>query len=194
MEDRNFTLITHEEGGKSVERIVSIKVRTRFDKKFDECTHNRVSIDEELWSVQCRDCGEKMDPIKFLVRLAHEEVGEEFRITKLRQEYKRITDILAIKTKTRCQHCKKVTTINTEADIKKIGVLLRYVDSGKNAELNKRIRRFEDMCHGERDDGHRNSNHEYYLLRETEGIKIYVCKYCGQTVNEKRQEGNYAIT
>jgi len=183
MEDRTFTLITHNDDGTPKEKTISIKSRTHLDKYFDECSHNRVTVDEDLWSVQCRDCGEKMDPIKFLIRLAHEEVGEEFRITNLRREYKRITDILAIKTKTRCEHCGKITTINTEADIKKIGVLLRYVDTKKNQALNKISK--PRLCSGIRDNGCGYSEHEYYLLREIEGVKIYVCKYCGQTITEE---------
>jgi hypothetical protein len=131
-----------------------------------------------------------MDPMKFLIRLAHEETGEEFRMSNLRREYKRVSDILAIKTKAQCEHCKKITTINTESDIKKIGLLLRYVDTKKNQELNKESK--SRLC-GVRDSGYTSYEHEFYLLRETEEVKIYVCKYCGQIITEKKQGENNAI-
>jgi ribosomal protein S27E len=184
MENKTFTLLAHDDNGKPVEKTISIKARTHFDKAFDECPHNQVIIDEDLWSVECSNCGEKMDPVRFLVRLAHDEAWEEFRIQKLKHTYKRITDILAIKTKTRCEHCGKITTINTEADIKKIGLLLRYADTKKNQELNKTVSK--NRC-GENDEGIGRWEHEFYLLRETQKIKIYVCKYCGKTVAEENK-------
>jgi ribosomal protein S27E len=178
MTDKTFTLLTHDDNGKPVEKTISIKARTHYDKAFEECPHNQVIIDEDLWAVECSNCGEKMDPIRFLIRLAHDEAWEEFRIQKLRNEYKRIQDILAIKTRTRCEHCGKITTINTEADIKKIGLLLRYVDAKKNQELNKMSK---TRC-AENDEGKVRWEHEFYLLRETKKIKIYVCKFCGEVI------------
>jgi ribosomal protein S27E len=182
MADKTFTLLTHDDNGKPVEKTISIKARTHYDKAFDECPHNHVIIDEDLWAVECSNCGEKLDPIGFLIRLGRDESWEEFRIQKLRNEYKRITDILAIKTKTRCEHCGKITAINTEADIKKIGLLLRYVDTQKNQELNKKTSK--KMC-GENDEGIGRYEHEFYLLRENPKNKIYVCKFCGTTIAEE---------
>jgi ribosomal protein S27E len=182
MADKTFTLFTQDDNGKLVEKTISIRARTHYDKAFDECPHNQVIIDEDLWTVECSNCGEKMDPIRFLIRLAHDEAWEEFRIQKLRDEYKRITDILAIKTKARCEHCGKITTINTEANIKKIGLLLRYVETKKNQELNKMTSR--KIC-GENDEGTGRYEHEFYLLRETPKNKIYVCKFCGITIAEE---------
>jgi ribosomal protein S27E len=178
MENKTFTLITHDDNGKPVEKTISIKARTYFDKTFGECPHNQVIIDEDLWSVECSTCGEKMDPIRFLIRLAHDETRQELRTKKLINEYKRIIDILAIKTKTRCEHCGKITTINTDVDIKQLGLLLRYVDTKKNQELNKKSR---TRC-GQNDEGIGLDEHEFYLLRETSENKIYVCKYCGEVI------------
>jgi ribosomal protein S27E len=182
--DKTFTLITHDDDGNPQEKTISIKARTYYDKAaINECEHNQVIVDEDLWAVECKDCEEKLDPIRFLIRLAHNESREEFRIQKLRNEYKRITDILAIKTKARCEHCGKITTINTEANIKKIGLLLRYVDTKKNNELNKLVSKIR--C-GENDEGIGLWEHEFYLLRETPKVKIYVCKFCGKTVMEEK--------
>jgi ribosomal protein S27E len=182
MEDKTFTLLTHDGNGKPVKKPISIKARAAFNKAFDECPHNQVVIDEDLWAVECSNCGEKMDPIRFLIRLAHDEAREECRTQKLRDEYKRIIDILAIKTKARCGHCGKITTINTEADIKKIGLLLRYAGTEKNRELNKTASR--KIC-GENDEGIGRYEHEFYLLRETPQNKIYVCKFCGEKITEE---------
>jgi ribosomal protein S27E len=181
--DKTFTLITHDDDGNPQEKVISIKEKTYYDKAIGECEHSQVIVDEDLWSVECSQCGEKMDPIRFLIRLAHNESREEFRIQKLRNEYKRIIDILAIKTNTRCKHCGKITPVNTEGDIKKIGLLLRYVEMVKNQELNKRAGYW---CNGTNDEGHVSGEHEFYLLRETPKDKIYVCKYCGKTVTEEK--------
>jgi predicted RNA-binding Zn-ribbon protein involved in translation (DUF1610 family) len=180
--DKIFTLITHDDDGKPQEKTISIKASTRFNKAFDECSHSRVTVDEDLWSVECRDCGEKLDPIRFLIRLAQNESKEEFRIQKLKNEYKRIIDILAVKTNTRCKHCGKITPINTETDIKKLGLLLRYTDTKKNQELNKRISR--TRC-TDSDEGIGRWEHEFYILREMERKKIYVCKFCGEVIIEE---------
>jgi ribosomal protein S27E len=182
--DTTFTLITHDDDGTLQEKTVSIKAKTSWDKTFDECEHNQVLVDESLWAIECRNCGEKLDPIKFLLKLARKESMEESRIQKLRREYKRITDILAIKTNTRCKHCGKITPVNTEADIKKIGLLFRYVDTKKNQELNEMP---GHRC-GESDEGTIRWEHEFYLLRETPKVKIYVCKFCGKTVTEEKGE------
>jgi ribosomal protein S27E len=182
MEDKTFTLITHDDSGKPVEKTISIKARTSFDRVFDKCPHNQVIIDEELWAVECRDCGEKLDPVHYLLSLAKDEAFEGFRLDTIKREYKRIQNILAIKTRTCCEHCGKMTTINTEADIKKIGLLIRYVDTKKNQELNKKTSR--KMC-GENDEGIGRYEHEFYLLRETAKNKIYVCKFCGITIAEE---------
>jgi len=179
MADETFTLITHDRDGNPQEKTVSVKRKRRIDKRLDECQHNQILVDDELWEIECLKCGEKLDPVNYLIRLAGEEDVMEYRLNTLRREYKRINDILAVKTKTRCEHCGKLTTVNTEADINKMGLLLRYVDTQKNNELNKR-----NMCHGLRDDGICHINHEFYLLRENETAKIYVCKYCGQSITE----------
>jgi hypothetical protein len=190
MEDKQFTLLTRDDDGNPIEKYISIEAITRFNKKFDVCRHTHVKVDEDLWNIECQTCGEKLDPIRYLVNLAKDESREEFRLKKLDQEYERITDILAIKSKTRCQHCGKITTVNTEGDIKKIGLLLRYVDTKKNQELNKKVPRnlLTNSC-GTGYDGYGRNEHEFYLLRESKEKNIYVCKYCGKTIIEESDRG-----
>jgi DNA-directed RNA polymerase subunit RPC12/RpoP len=180
--DKIFTLITHDDGGKPQEKTISIKASTFFNRAFDECSHSRVIVDEDLWSVECQDCGEKLDPIRFLIKLAQNESQEEFRIQKLKNEYKRIIDILAVKTNTRCKHCGKITPINTETDIKKLGLLLRYTDTKKNRELNERVSKVRCI---DNDEGIGRWKHEFYILREAGKKMIYVCKYCGEAIIEE---------
>jgi ribosomal protein S27E len=180
-DEKTFTLITHDDEGNPQEKTLSIKARTQWDKKPGDCTHSRVVVDESLWKVECEDCGEMLDPIHYLLGWARGERAEETRVSELKREYKRITDILEIKTRTRCEHCRKITAINTEGDIKKIGLLLRYVDTGKNRALNKGCRYGE--C-GIDDQDCRRLDHEFYLMREVSGKKLYVCKYCGKAIWE----------
>lgn len=42
------------------------------NKKYSECRHFQVSIDEEAHTVICRQCHKKLDPFWYLLLLAHE--------------------------------------------------------------------------------------------------------------------------
>jgi ribosomal protein S27E len=106
MGDRTFTLITHE-GDR--ERTISIKAQFDRDRGAQECKHTCIVVDESLWTVECTDCGEKLDPIHYLIQLAREERYVEFRIDELKKAHKRIMEVLEGKKRTRCKHCGKYT-------------------------------------------------------------------------------------
>ena len=74
----------------------------------DKCQHNKVYIDEDEAFLTCRDCGEPLNPIHWLYRLHTQENLLDYRIDSLRELAKKLEN----KTRTKCQHCGKMTNIN----------------------------------------------------------------------------------
>lgn len=74
-----------------------------------KCKHLHVLVDSELADVQCQDCGEKLNPIWVLYRLATEESRFDHRRKALMDEREK----LQAKQRTKCQHCGKMTRVRT---------------------------------------------------------------------------------
>ena len=106
-QERVFTLITQKEG-ETKERVVSVQKK---QPDFTACQHNTVVVDEKLWRIECAECGEALDPIQFLIRIARDETVAGFNLDFMRKEHRRIEDALKIRTHTKCEHCGKSTTI-----------------------------------------------------------------------------------
>jgi len=107
MPERTFTLIT-KKGDKVHERVVSIQEKK---KKSTDCQHDCALVDEDLWQIECAECGEILDPIHYLMEIAKEERMVKFRLDGMKAEYERIKDALKNRTRTRCEHCGKQTKI-----------------------------------------------------------------------------------
>ena len=157
-------------------KIVSIK-----EYRQRECEHNNVTVDEALWLIECDDCGKALDPIQYLIMLARDQERLELRAYKLRNECQRVSDIISLKTKVRCEHCNKMTAINTDSDARKLGLLLKCVNDAKNNELNTKAGSGNCDRYAE---GFNKYLHEYYLLRELPEKRLYVCKRCGKSIWE----------
>lgn len=72
-----------------------------------KCQHMRMTVDDELATVKCDDCGEKLNPVSVLVRFATEETQLERRresLTALHQK-------LDAKVRCKCQHCGQMTRV-----------------------------------------------------------------------------------
>jgi len=104
--DRKFTLIKND-NGKTSERVISIKVRKHYNQFDGSCEHNNVVIDEGLWRIECEDCKELLDPIQYLVNIAKEENLADYRLHQLQIACAELEK----KTRTKCQHCGKMTHI-----------------------------------------------------------------------------------
>lgn len=82
MSDNIITLAARFAGGAPIERK---------RKDWSACKHPRTTIDQDLRTVGCRDCGEeRLDPIEVLIGLAltWEEWQREYgRLMKARQSY-----------------------------------------------------------------------------------------------------------
>lgn len=76
-------------------------------KEFNQCKHRNILIDEELWLIECSECHEKLDPIKYLLKLAREENQIQYKINELNKKAETIKNRL----RTKCQHCGRMTNI-----------------------------------------------------------------------------------
>lgn len=81
------------------------EARTRF--AMSKCQHKHVEVDEILAEVTCKDCGEKLNPIAVLVRMATEESRLGNRITANKQ----LLADLETKHRTKCKHCGQMTPV-----------------------------------------------------------------------------------
>ena len=81
------------------------EARARF--AIGKCQHKRVEVDELLAEVTCRDCGEKLNPIAVMVRMAQEESRLGRRIAELKQ----LQVDLEKKQRTICKHCGRTTPV-----------------------------------------------------------------------------------
>lgn len=73
-----------------------------------KCRHVRFTIDERLALVECSDCGERLDPMYALTTLAR----QENRYHDLHERYADQMKRLGERSKTKCEHCQKLTRIS----------------------------------------------------------------------------------
>ena len=72
-----------------------------------KCNHMRMTVDDDLDTVACDDCGEKLNPVAVLMRFATEETMLERRRESLRDLHQKLDARLRCK----CQHCGQMTRI-----------------------------------------------------------------------------------
>ncbi len=82
------------------------EARNRF--VMSKCQHKRVEVDEILAEVTCKDCGERLNPIAVMVRMAQEESRLGQRIETLN----RLKADLEKKQRTKCKHCGQMTPVH----------------------------------------------------------------------------------
>jgi DNA-directed RNA polymerase subunit RPC12/RpoP len=73
-----------------------------------KCWHKRFIIDETLDTVECRDCGEKLNPMYALKTLARQESQYHQYHARYQDELRRLSE----RSKTKCEHCRKMTRIS----------------------------------------------------------------------------------
>jgi Zn finger protein HypA/HybF involved in hydrogenase expression len=91
----------------------SISFRLINPYRESRCKHAHVVIDEELWKLECADCGASLDPIAYLVKIAKEEAVAEYRLNELNK----MVAEAQVKLRTKCIHCGQFTTIQTKAHL-----------------------------------------------------------------------------
>lgn len=72
-----------------------------------KCQHMHMTVDDELATVACDDCGEKLNPVAVLLRLANEESRWGQRANELRDALQRLDQ----RQRCKCQHCGQMTRI-----------------------------------------------------------------------------------
>lgn len=81
-----------------------IEQRKRF---YARCSHQKVIVDESLNTVECKDCGEKLNPVWVLAQYANKERLAVQHLEILRELQKKAE----AKTKCKCQKCGQMTNI-----------------------------------------------------------------------------------
>jgi len=71
------------------------------------CPHRNIIISEEYGDVKCGDCGERLNPIWVLTRMANEETKWERQY----KHYKKWKQIYDKRTRTKCVHCGEMTPV-----------------------------------------------------------------------------------
>lgn len=183
MDETIFTLIKHIPGEGGVETPISIRQKPWVDRRIYGCRHPTVEIDEDLWCLACRDCGEKLDPIRYLIRWAHEEIAAETRLHQLREECRRIRDIVNVKTKAKCNHCGKITNLKTNKDIRESGLLIEHVKDDEEYHLNVQCRNMGIRCT-------KKSEHDFFVFDKDVDDRpiLFVCRICGVSLATKGDE------
>lgn len=72
-----------------------------------KCKHMRMTVDDELDTVACDDCGEKLNPVAVLVRFAIEET----MLDRRRESLRHMSQKLDAKIRCKCQHCGQMTRV-----------------------------------------------------------------------------------
>lgn len=88
-----------------------------------KCQHMRIEIDSKEAEVTCKDCNTKINPIIWMLNNA-KFFSEQFKLLKAREEtvlenckiakanIQEDREELKKRSRTRCQHCRKMTAIN----------------------------------------------------------------------------------
>lgn len=86
--------------------VISLQeARSRFSP--GRCRHMSLIVDEELATVECVTCGEKLNPVAVLSRFATKESELQRRIDSL----KKLNTALDAKIRCKCQHCGQMTRV-----------------------------------------------------------------------------------
>jgi ribosomal protein S27E len=101
IEADNVTVLPVKPRDNSTERVLT-EVRSY------ACLHKRFVIDDQLQQVECRDCGEKLNPMFALVQLCR----QENRYHELHARYQDEMQRLGERSKTKCRHCGQMTPIS----------------------------------------------------------------------------------
>ncbi len=99
--------LSDNEGG----NVISIEVaREIYIEK--RCKHRKVMVDGQLSFIKCRDCKQSINPIWWITRLAQ----EWHRVKQMMEDYRLSRKLYEEKTRTKCEHCQRMTRVNQPAN------------------------------------------------------------------------------
>lgn len=79
-----------------------------WEVKAEQCVHRAFVIDHEKSEVECKDCKAKLNPMWVLQKLAARDHRFQEAHVRYNEEMKRLDE----RTRTKCQHCGKLTRIS----------------------------------------------------------------------------------
>ena len=80
-----------------------------FDKK--TCQHTRVLIDEKLYYIECEQCGERLDPVGWLIGLKKRGLAVLFEYQQTMREQEKLIAYIKKHNRCKCEHCGRLTKI-----------------------------------------------------------------------------------
>lgn len=72
-----------------------------------KCGHHQIIVDEVLATVECKSCGEKLNPVVILARMAREGSALHYE----RNELRKLEARLDKRKRCQCKHCGRMTPI-----------------------------------------------------------------------------------
>jgi hypothetical protein len=96
-----------------VAKSISLKPNSSTDKLYwlDEtkkrCDHVNILVDPEMAYIECRECGEHLDPVQYLYKLACAERLMTFRA----QDMRNYENSIEKKNRCKCEKCGEMTRI-----------------------------------------------------------------------------------
>lgn len=84
--------------------------------RYGKCQHHHIEVDETKADVKCRDCGDSLNPVWVLARLAQEDSLLMRRWEGMHAEVRALQG----RVRTKCEHCDQMTRISyrgTTADM-----------------------------------------------------------------------------
>ncbi len=85
-----------------------IRIKTFNNKDRRRCPHKEIVVDELKTQVECGLCGEQLNPVAILARIAAEQNSWNLSMEGIRDIAKRMED----RRKTKCEFCHKMTRIS----------------------------------------------------------------------------------
>jgi hypothetical protein len=74
---------------------------------FGKCKHLPIVVNEKLNTVECDDCGAKLNPVAMLARMAEEESMWKRNLERMRE----LGEELKTRKRCKCEHCGNMTNI-----------------------------------------------------------------------------------
>ena len=75
--------------------------------KWPTCRHSNFLVDVSLQEVECGKCGQKLNPMFVIERMANEESRGRSLLTELQEDIEKSKN----KMRCKCEHCQKMTRI-----------------------------------------------------------------------------------
>ena len=80
--------------------------------KHKSCPHTEVRVDETLYYIECANCGQRLNPIGWLIDVAKKGERGLFECEIVQKRKERLLKNIAARNRCKCEHCGKLTKID----------------------------------------------------------------------------------